>query len=214
MLLSELEQGLSALQTRYDRDTAVAEHLQEQLQGCQARLGELAQSIDTWRLVQALLTQTSEYARTQTVRHIEALVTAALQAVFQREIRFQVLLRTIGGAPAVEWRVVDDLSDGLTVAGEPEEARGGGVVDVCSLALRLAVLELVRPKPGGPILLDEPGKHVAAEHREALGRFLRAYAERAGRQVLLVTHAEELVVDAGAAYRVERRDGVSEVKAL
>ena len=97
---------------------------------------------------------------------------------------------------------------------QPEEARGGGIVDVVSLALRMAVLELIRPSILAPLILDEPGKMVSEEYVPALAGFLRRYAESTGRQVLIVTHNETLLEAAHRGYRVTKVGGVSQIEEL
>lgn len=213
MTLSELQTRIQTLQSRYDRESGILESLQDRLTKAEADLAETQRKLEIGDQVQILFAKTSEYARAKIKTHVEATVTAALQAVFGRELRFEILLREIGNQTAADWRVVDSMGD-QEIAGDPEESRGGGISDVVSLALRLAMLELVRPKLEGPILLDEVGKHVSEDHRAALGDFLKAYAERSNRQIILVTHAQELANSADVAYQVTRNNGVSEVVRL
>ncbi|OUN01364.1 MAG: hypothetical protein BAA04_07035 [Firmicutes bacterium ZCTH02-B6] len=214
MELAQLHAHIQALQSRYDRESGALEQLQRSLRQAESQLEALRERLQVLEAVQLLFAKTSELARARVKVHVEQVVTAALQAVFGRDMRFEIVLNDQAGQTAASWRVVDTMEGGETVSGDPEDARGGGISDVVSLALRLALLELVRPRLGGPILLDEPGKHVSAEHRQALGEFLRAYAQRTGRQIIMVTHHEELAAVADVAYRVERRNGVSEVTRL
>lgn len=217
LTLPVLEAKIQALQSRYDRESGILSSLEERLSTSRENLESTNRDVAIGEQVQLLFAKTSEFARAQIKVHVERTVTAALQAVFGREMRFEVSLRELGGQSAADWKVVDSIEDAggeYEVAGDPEEARGGGVSDIVSLALRLAMLELVRPKPEGPIILDEVGKHVSAEHREALGEFLRSYAASTGRQIILVTHMDELASAADVAYRVTRENGVSEVTRL
>jgi DNA repair exonuclease SbcCD ATPase subunit len=217
LALSTLEQQIQTLQTRYDRESGVLTSLEERLAITQGQLANTDQQIEIGEQVQLLFAKTSAFARAQIKTHVERAVTAALQAVFGREMRFEVSLRELGGQPAADWRVVDAVTDtngAYEVSGDPEEARGGGVSDIVSLALRLAMLELVRPKPEGPIILDEVGKHVSAEHREALSEFLRAYAQQTGRQIILVTHMGELSIAADVVYQITRENGTSHARSV
>lgn len=214
MNLAQLHTHIQTLQSRYDRDSGALEQLRHRLQQAEAQMEMLRERLQVLEAVQLLFNKTSELARARVKVHVEQVVTAALQAVFGRDIRFEILLTDQAGQTAASWRVVDTTDSGETVSGDPEDARGGGISDVVSLALRLALLELVRPRLGGPILLDEPGKHVSAEHRQALGEFLRAYAQRTGRQIIMVTHHEELAAVADVAYRIDRKHGISEVTRL
>lgn len=190
--LQALTQAHSSLRSRVDQLTGKQQALQDEL--AQARQSAaLAQGdIADWQKIQALFGKVSEFAREQLTIRVEQTVTAALQAIFKdSHLEFKIGLSTLGGKPAAQWQVVSSYeTDGktTTVAANPEDARGGGITDVVSLALRLALLELARPKPEGPVLLDEPGKMISQEYVPNLAEFLRQYAARTGRQVIMVTH--------------------------
>lgn len=210
-----LADKIAELQSRYDRDAGALQALERRHAELAAARATLAGDVETWEAVQLLFARTSEYARAKAKAHIERVVTSALQAVFGREnIRFEISLRNVGNQVAAEWNVIDELGN-TTVAGDPESSRGGGVSDLISLALRLAVFKLARPRLGGPLLLDEPGKHLSEDLRRPFAEWLKSFARSTGTQVVLVTHAEELAEVADVAYRVERgEDGVSRVVRL
>lgn len=212
--LTRYESFLSAWKSQYEQGRGQLALLENQKAESESNLKIVKGNLETWRQVQVLLTEVSNYARRQLVERIEATVTAALQTVLADDsLRFEVEMREIGGRASAEWRVVSRYSD-VEVSNNPEDSRGGGLVDIVSLALRLALLELSKPRPEGPIILDEVGKHVSAEYRENLAYFLKTYAQRTNRQIILVTHAEELAACADVSYRVTQEDGVSEVTRL
>ena len=209
--ISTIEIGLSILRSEYNQAQGKLELLQEDLAEAETSLQKTQDDIAIWNQVQALFGKASEFARQQLNLRIEETVTAALQAVFEREdIRFEVQMRTLGGQPAAEWAVVSQYGD-VSVSGDPQDSRGGGVSDIVSLALRLALLELARPKPEGPVLLDEVGKHVSAGYAPNVAAFLKQYAQRTGRQVIYVTHSSALADAADVSYRVDQQNGISEV---
>ena len=164
--------------------------------------------MDTYQKVIILLQKTSDYARSQMKQTIEYIVTNALQVVFNQELRFEVELGTRAGAPTAEFYVVDNL--GLRY--KPMDARGGGLVDVISTALRLSILELYQPKIQGPVILDEPGKMISAEYASNFAYFLKEYCQRIGRQVIMITHNSALAEIADKSIQVSIKNGVSEVK--
>lgn len=212
--LTRYEAALSSWRSEYNQDLGQLRLLQEQRSESEAKLEEVRTNLETWRQVQVLLTKVGDYARQQLVERIEATVTAALQTVLADDsLRFEVEMREIGGRASAEWRVVSCYSD-VEVSNNPEDARGGGIVDIVSLALRLALLELSKPRPEGPVILDEPAKMVSAEYAENLAYFLKSYAKQTGRQFIVVTHNETLAEAGDAAYRVTQADGVSEVVRL
>jgi len=222
--LEIIEQSLSDLRDRYSQAQGQRELLQQQCDEKEQQLTQARADIELWRQVQVLLSKASEFARQQLKQRIEQTVTAALAAIFaDSTMRFEIEMKDIGGKPAADWRVVscykipakagdeDVKLSAYTVVASPEDAKGGGVTDVVSLALRLALLELSRPRPGGPVLLDEVGKHVSAEYVANVAEFLRQYAAQTGRQVILVTHQQGLMDVADVGYKVSQDNGASEV---
>ncbi len=210
MSLERIEASLTALQTQYQQAAGQLALLKKQKNEKEAVLTRTQEDIIIFEQVQMLFTKTSEFAREQLKTCIEETVTAALLAVFGEGYTFKINIRQINNQPAAEWQVISRYDD-AEVAGDPQDVRGGGVVDIVSLALRLSLLELARPKPGGPVIFDEPAKMVSAEYLPNLAEFLKQYAARTGRQIILVTHAEPLAEAADVSYKVAQRSGVSEV---
>lgn len=213
--LAKYETALSAMRSRYEQGRGQLALLKDQRKQKTEALNQVRANIDLWRKVSVLLTKVSDYARRQLVTHIEETVTAALQTVLADDsLRFEVEIGERNKTATAEWRVVSRYGD-VEVSNNPEDARGGGIVDIVSLALRLALLELSRPRPEGLVILDEIGKMVSAEYRENLAFFLKSYAQKTGRQILMVTHAEELAACGDVTYKVEKDEqGISEVTRL
>jgi DNA repair exonuclease SbcCD ATPase subunit len=212
-MLDQYTQSLQQMRAHYNVNKGQRDLLQSQLQTAQTELTQAKQDITTWESVQILLGKVSEFARTQILEHIQNTVSAALYAVFGEGYKFQIAMKTIGNQPAAEWQVVSSYGD-TEVVSDPENSRGGGIVDVVSLALRLAMLELLRPKPEGILMLDEPGKMISQQYAPNLAYFLKQYAAKMGRQILLITHNPVLAEVADRSYLVTQTDGVSEVKQL
>jgi DNA repair exonuclease SbcCD ATPase subunit len=202
-MLERIESSLSYMRDAYTKGTGARDLLRTQKSDQEKALVDAAATIATWEQVQLLLTKTSEYAREQLKARIEETVTAALQAVFGDDLQFRVIIKEYRDQAAAEWQVVSKYGD-VEVAANPQDARGGGIVDIVSLALRLAMLELARPKVMGPVVLDEPGKMVSKEYAGNMGYFLKQYAMKTGRQVILVSHNEELIAAADKTYRVTK----------
>ena len=213
MMLNCYDSALINMQSRYNNALGQKQLLELQLQDKQNNLGQTRQNLATWEQVQVLFTKVSEYAREQLKARIEETVTAALTAVFGEGYTFRINMRQLGNQPAAEWQVVSQYGD-EEVAASPEDARGGGITDVVSLALRLAMLEILKPRPEGPVLFDEPAKMVSAEYAGNLAYFLKQYAEKTGRQVMLVTHNPQLAEAADKSYLVTQKDGVSDVREI
>jgi len=211
MTTTDLAQRTAQLKTKCDQAHGALDTLQPQLAAAQAKHAKLQQDQQLWREVQALLGHLAEVARETMRSRIEETVTAALQAVFPEPLTFRVVLRQVGGQPVADWEVVSVYGD-IEVAAEPESAKGGGVTDVVSLALRLALMELSRPKVQGPLIIDEPMKMLSVQYLPALAEFLKEYARRTERQIVAVTHHQILADIADQSLLVTQRYGRSEVK--
>lgn len=152
----------------------------------------------------------AEMAREAARERAEAAVTEALRAVFGPHVSFRAEVSERRGRPEAEFSVVTDLG-GEDLVTPVLDARGGGVVDVASLALRVLVAAASSPERA-PILLDEPGKHLSEGYSRALGELLQAVARETGRQVVAVTHDPRVAEVADAVYRVEMETGGSRTK--
>lgn len=198
-----LQQKIAVMTGERDILLAQRREAEAQRQKAQAELGINDQ-------VQILLQKTSEFARQQAKRRIEEIVTSALSVVFDRPYQFRISLEVRGNRPEVDyWLHSGEI---LTQLKPPDYDKGGGVIDVITLALRLAIGELTNLS--GPIFLDEVGKHVSAEYAPYVAFFLKEYSEKFNRQIILITHNEALAEIGDVSLSVGIKDGRSEVKAV
>ncbi|MGE4274085.1 MAG: hypothetical protein AB7E31_14685 [Desulfitobacterium sp.] len=212
-VLAALENKLSNLRSNLDKAKGMRDLLEKQKSQKEAELLAIEKNISTWEQVQLLLSKSSEFAREQLKQKIEETVTAALRSVFEDPgISFNIEL-TQGANPSASWQVISSYKD-FEVAANPEDARGGGVTDVVSLALRLSLLELARPKHEGPVILDEPGKMISREYLPNVAAFLSKYGEKTGRQIVMVTHHGILADAADMAWFVQQQLGVSRAERI
>jgi DNA repair exonuclease SbcCD ATPase subunit len=123
---------------------------------------------------------------------------------------FQIELEEHGNKAVAEFYVVSEY-EGVKVKTRPQDSRGGGVVDIVTLALRVGLIETIQPKRVGPLLLDEPGKHVSGDYVLYLYEFLKSLSTMFNRQIIMITHNYHLAQSGDLAYEVAIKDGVSEV---
>lgn len=201
MNLQQIEQAITAMTGLYNREVGARDLLQSSLEGYQKEQARIADQLKISEQIQMLLTKSAEYARAQLKGRIETTVTAGIQAIFGNDDEFHVEMGTYREQPTANWRVA---TKGGVV--DPEESDGGGISDTVSMALRLSLMEIGRPKPGGAVFLDESGKHVSKEYLPNMAEFIREYARTAGRQVFLVTHAAEMAAMADKSLSVKMKD--------
>ena len=83
--------------------------------------------------------------------------------LLETDIEFLIELDELRGKANAEFYVINSTED-MIIKTKPELSRGGGVVDIISLALRIAFLQIHKPRIEGPLILDEPAKHLSEEY--------------------------------------------------
>jgi len=184
--------------------------LHKQLEDAEKRKAIADEQLLKFDLVQILLQMTSEFARQQAKQRIEEIVTSALSVVFGKDYQFSINITTRANQPVAEYFLE---SEGVvTQLRPPDYDRGGGVADVVSLALTLAVSELSGIKR--IIALDEVGKHVSQEYAPNVAYFLKQYSENFNKQILLITHNTALAEVADHSLSVSQVKGASRVEII
>ncbi len=210
----DMRQALETWRDFYQRRRGEQEALWRRQGHLQEEARQARQRHDLLEQVRVLLAQTSSEAREQARVQVEHVVTRALQYVFGPELYFRVRLNEQRKQPEAEFLVASSYGGEILVENRPQDARGGGVVDVVALALRLALLQSSYPPLQGPLLLDEPAKHVSEEYAPQVAQFLHQVAGAFERQVIMITHNQQLAGFADGSFRVEMNQGLSRVIAL
>lgn len=208
--IDELNNYIDTANRFISKEMGKKEIIEEQLKNKIKISEEISSELDLLSKVSTLLHKTSEYAREQAKVQVETLVTKCLQYVFESNIEFVIEIDEQRGKSAAEFYVVN-ASDDIILKTKPELSRGGGVVDIVSLALRIAFLQTHKPKIQGPLILDEPAKHVSDEYIYNVSEFLKQSSELFDRQIIMVTHNNHLSSIASNAYKVELKGSVSQV---
>jgi len=213
--LSKYRNDVENFKLRYERakiyyynQKGKMDQLIEQKTSLETQLKKALDNIDILEKVRLLLQKVSEFAREQSRVQIESLVTHCLQYIFDSNIEFKIEINEVRGRPEAEFYVVSNFG-GTQIKTKPQDARGGGVIDIISLAIRIAMLECSNLEIKGPIILDEPAKHVSDDYITQVAEFLRQTTQMFQRQVIMVTHNRHLSEMSDRWYRVEMADGVS-----
>lgn len=206
--INSLENNINILREYISREEGKKEKLTEQLTETKFNLEKIQMELELLEKVTIVFQKTSEFARQQAKRQIETLVTKCLQYVFESDIEFVIELDELRNKANAEFYVVNNIDD-LVIKTKPELSRGGGVVDIVSLSLRIAFLQIHKPPIEGPLILDEPAKHVSEDYIYNVGEFLKQTSEMFNRQVIMVTHNQHLAAISTNAYRVELNGSTS-----
>ena len=139
--------------------------------------------------------------------HISSLVTMALSSVFPDPYEFQlrfVQRRNKTEADLIFLKKENEVDDIL-------ENGGGGVADVASFALRIALWSLKKTRP--TILLDEPMKFLHNPvYQEKISDVLKEISGRLGIQIIMVSDQQALLKSADKVIEIINIDGISLIK--
>lgn len=211
--IEDLNNQLEEIKNFILREQGKKEKLLEQLHKNKVDIEEIILDQELLEKVIILFQKTSEFARLQAKKQIETLVTKCLQYVFETDMQFIIELDELRGKANAEFYVVNVYGD-TTIKTKPELSRGGGVVDIISLALRIAFLQIHKPRIEGPLILDEPAKHLSEEYVYNVGDFLKQTSEMFNRQIIMVTHNQHLSAISNNAHRVELTGTTSSVSLM
>lgn len=197
-----LSKNIDELNIFISKESGKKEKLLEQSKAFEMEILEINKNMELLEKVCILLQNTSEFARKQGKSQIENLVTKCLQYIFESNIKFTIEIEELRNKANAQFYVISE-NDGMEIKTRPELSRGGGVVDIVSLALRIAFLQIHKPRIEGPLILDEPAKHVSEDYIYNVGDFLKETSEMFNRQIIMVTHNQHLSALSNNSYRID-----------
>lgn len=156
--------------------------------------------------VRILYQKTSTLLRVKISERFADLATQALRYIFQRDdLEFLVELSIKANLPTASFFVV---------VGEhkvnPKEALGGSIYEVIGVCLRLVCLEVFGLK--GPLILDEPLRSVDETNLQNALEFILQYCRQTNRQLIVVTHNDQIARSADKLFEVTQEGGISNVE--
>lgn len=187
-MISNYMEMLGDLKKEYNMKLGKVQAIEANINGLQTEVDTARVQQDKNSKISALLQKAAEVSRGNTKAHLENVCTAALRHVFGKDLEFVIDIDECRGRPEAEFFI--QYTDGVdTIKVKPEDATGGGVVDVLSTALRFAFLELLKePRIQGPILLDEPGKMISEIAANRMAALLQELQRTFNRQTIMVSH--------------------------
>ena len=208
--LHDLDNYLIKSKEYLAKEQGKRDKISDQLQSYKERSHNIEEELELLSKVSILFQRTSEIAREQAKAQIESLVTKCLKYICESNMEFLIEIEELRGKSNAEFYVVNEIED-MMIKTKPELSRGGGVIDIVSLALRIAFLQTHKPKIQGPLILDEPAKHVSEEYIFNVADFLKQTSEMFDRQIIIVTHNQHLASINNNAQRVELKGSKSSI---
>lgn len=204
--MNDLINQFDQLKNSYHQKLGQLQALKERVAICQNQIVTLTAEEDTTLKASLFLQSLSDQTRLQVLDKISGIVTDALQTVKDKNLEFKMSLIVKANQPTLEMGILDKRSgqvyDVLT-------SFGGGICDIVSLALRVALLVKWQPSLSRVLVLDEACKHVAQKDQELLAVFVRKLSEALNCQFIWISHSEILQQAAHKIFEVTQQNGIS-----
>ncbi len=210
---AKLKNYTNSLKEYFAKESGKKEKIIEQISENNDKIVSIEKQQDTLEKVNILLQTTSQFAREQAKVQVENLVTNCLEYIFESDTQFKIDINEAYKKQNAEFYVITK-TEGEEIKTKPTESRGGGVVDIISLALRISFLQIHKPFIEGPLILDEPAKHVSEDYIFNVANFLKKTSEMFNRQIIMVTHNHHLSAIGTNGYNVELKGTESKVEKL
>jgi len=204
-LLQQLEQ----IKQQFNRKVGQLESLRDRHSLTNNRVLELTVTEEYTAKASLFLQSLSESSRIQILEKISGIVTDALQTVKDKNLVFQMNLCVKANQPILDMTILDKLSG---QSYDVINSFGGGISDIISIALRIALLCRWQPQLNRVILFDEAGKFVSVKDQELLAEFVRRASEALQIQMIWISHSNVLEQAAHKTFEITKTGGVSHVE--
>ena len=217
MVLGDFTQFQNRLESLKRRDIETEQKTKElnrRIAGLNQKISDAEKETLVLNQAISLLTAAADTARKNAKAHFEKVVTNALQFVTQsRGYEFVIQEKNSKTKAAYEF-YIKSMVNGVECLQKPEDANGGGFVDIISTASKYAYLEIFSDPRimSSTLFYDEPGKMISADMSVKFAEYLKFLGTHYGRQTIMITHNENLANVADATFVVTKDfSGVSTV---
>lgn len=163
-----------------------AEFYKELLADTRTNLGLAEQAYRDALKAREVINIVAKETQQQLEMRITNIVTMALAAVFPDPYEFKLVFNERRNQTEADLLLVrngEELS--------PVDGAGGGVLDVVSFALRIAVLLMSGYRR--VIILDEPFRHLSADLQPKASEMMKMLSDKLGIQFIMVSHEEGII---------------------
>ena len=168
----------------------------------EAELGKLATLAETIEEAQAFLQRVARDTQEQIRFHLEGIVNLALDTVFPMCYTFRIVYEVKRNK--TEARMCLLMGEREI---DPMYSNGGGVKDILSFAVRIALLLLSKNRK--LLVLDEPFKFISEDLKEAAFSIMKRLSDELGIQIIAVTHDVGMIEIADKVIRIRKKGGIS-----
>ena len=198
---------------RYNKLSGRIEFLQSDFESKEKQINTKLTLSDNLAKAQYVLTEVQKMTQSRFKDKIEGLVTMAIKSVYDRPFGFELIFERKRDKMEIRPLIYEIINGQKEYYDNAEDELGGGIVDICSLALRIVLWTMETPRSRNVFILDEPGKNLGALI-SLFGQMLREISHRLNLQLIVITHEESLIEMADKAWEVTHDGRESHVKLI
>lgn len=200
MNISELRNAVEQLKGKKQQLEASLQTLEFDQRNLKRKQRQLEDSREIVRLVGMKTQEQLQY-------HISDIASLALESVYDDP--YKLLARFVQRRNKSECDLLFSRNGEEIL--EPIDASGGGVINLASFALRVASWTMQSPRTNNVLILDEPFGNVSVDLLPRVSDMVQQISHKLGLQIIMITHAEELMEMADKVFKVGIKNGVSAV---
>jgi DNA repair exonuclease SbcCD ATPase subunit len=167
-------------------------------------------NFDNLNQAKYVITEVQKATQEKFKTRVESLVTMAIKSVYDRPFGFELIFERKRDKMECRPVIYEVVGDKKEYYEDPENELGGGILDICSFAMRIVMWSLEKPKSRNVIVLDEPMKNLG-ELITLGGQMLKEISHGLKFQLIIITHDSALIEIADRSWHVEHKNGESEV---
>lgn len=181
---------------RYNETNAKFDILRSDINRLESETLKLVDNMKMLDKAKSFLINFSEHSRARIKNKLERIVNSALSGIFDDKLMEFKLIpnRTKRG---LDYDVYLETNKQLTPL---TDSKGGGVLDIVALSLKIAFLRLYRNFNRQTMILDEPFKNLDATRVPKAVMWLKQISEKMQIQFIIVSHCKELIEKSDVVY--------------
>ena len=217
MNLQTFESNLKQLETNVIIAKEKEHNLNNEIKFLQYKIKTMEDENIALEKVITILTAAATASRDNARQHFEKIITDALQFISQSKDYEFMIKELTGRAKASYEFYIKSTVNGVECIQKPEDANGGGFVDIISVVAKYAYLEIFNdPKiMNATLFYDEPGQMISEQMSVKFAEYIKFLGSHYNRQTIMITHNDNLSSVADKTFLVRKdANGISTVSEL
>ena len=190
--LEIINKDFDNLRNSYSQLKGQIDYLQEKIEEKKEKSSALEIGVDELNKKVIFVKEISRFLREKYICQIEEICTYALEYVFRKGDKVKIITNSKVNKTSAEIIIIDKDNYEYDI----QESKGGGIVDIISVMLRIVVKRLCNIN--GPLILDEPLKFLNSIEDDVvyitrIYELLNDVSKKFDMQIIMVTNQSKII---------------------